>query len=50
MDVWSQGLFGLHKSSIRPENFSDLVEVLISTCNQETMELFAIIAISIWHI
>ncbi|XP_042942596.1 uncharacterized protein LOC122276753 [Carya illinoinensis] len=48
IDVWRQGPSGLHKSSIRPRKFSDLVEALISTCDQETMELFAIITRSIW--
>ncbi|KAF5460460.1 hypothetical protein F2P56_020324 [Juglans regia] len=42
MDVWSQGQFGLQKRFIRPENFGELLEALISTCDQYTIELFAL--------
>ncbi|XP_040987877.1 uncharacterized protein LOC121235608 [Juglans microcarpa x Juglans regia] len=49
MDVWSRGPAGLQKSSIRPGNFGDLLEALISTCDQDTIELFAFATRNIWH-
>ncbi|XP_035539355.1 uncharacterized protein LOC118343962 [Juglans regia] len=49
MDVWSQGPAVLQKTSIRPGNFGDLVKALISTCDRNTIELFAFAARNIWH-
>ncbi|XP_042969031.1 uncharacterized protein LOC122301707 [Carya illinoinensis] len=48
MDVWCQGPISFQKSSLKEVNFKDLYEHISEQCDQKLIEMFSVIARSIW--